>query len=94
MLERKDIEHIARIARIRLGDGEGADVLRELNSILELIDRMRAVDVSAVETMSHVLDRSQPLRADRPSADIDRERLLGNAPERDGDLFAVPKVIE
>lgn len=94
MLEKKDIDHIARIARIRLEPAEAGEFLGELNSILGLIDRMRAVDVSRVETMSHVLDRSQPLREDRPDAGIDRAGMLGNAPERDGDLIAVPKVIE
>ena len=66
----------------------------QLNDIFALIERMQAVDTRGVEPMAHAQDLAQRLRPDRVSESDRREDFLVLAPETEGGLFLVPKVIE
>jgi len=94
MLTDADLDKVARIARLRLSDEERRGLLRDLESILAMVEEMREADVTEAPSMAHILDRNQRLRDDRASREIDREALLGNAPEQEDNLFVVPRVIE
>jgi aspartyl-tRNA(Asn)/glutamyl-tRNA(Gln) amidotransferase subunit C len=94
MLTDEDLDRIARIARLRLTAGERKRLQRELDSILGMIEQMREADVSNVDPLTHINNRNQRLRIDAPSRAIDRDRLMANAPEKEDNLFTVPKVIE
>lgn len=92
----KDVEYVARLARLTLSPAEKEMYAGQLQSILHYIDQLAAVDTSAVAPTSHALNQSNIMRDDhvRPADAAERERLLGNAPDRDGDYFRVQKVIE
>jgi aspartyl-tRNA(Asn)/glutamyl-tRNA(Gln) amidotransferase subunit C len=93
-----DIRRLARLARIRVDDTEAATFGGDLSGIFGLIDQLQAVDTTGVEPLAHpldaVLEGTQRLRDDHANADIDRAAHLGNAPQTEGGLFLVPKVIE
>lgn len=93
-IELKDIENVAHLARLQLGDGEKAEVLDSINNILKMIDQMQAVDTTNVEPLAHGYDASQRLREDVVTEPNQRDVLLKLAPNADQGLFLVPKVLE
>ena len=93
-LSLQDIQHIARLARIHMGDAEVEAAHGQLNSIFGLIEQMQAVDTAGVEPMSHALDVAQRLREDRVTEPDQREKFQAIAPAVENGLYLVPKVIE
>jgi aspartyl-tRNA(Asn)/glutamyl-tRNA(Gln) amidotransferase subunit C len=95
----KDVTYVADLANLELTEAERPRMVRDLNSILEYIDRLNQVDTSEIEPMAQVANRSgnDATREDilhglRES--LPHEVALENAPESDGTFFKVPKVIE
>jgi aspartyl-tRNA(Asn)/glutamyl-tRNA(Gln) amidotransferase subunit C len=88
------VRRLARLARIALEPEETPGVLERLNRVLALVEEMRRVDTSGVEPMAHPLDATQRLRADIVSEPDRRELYQSAAPEVEGGLYLVPKVIE
>ncbi len=93
-VEQAEIEKIAHLARIRIEPEELPEVARRLGDILAMVDKMQAVDTSAVEPMANPHDASQRLRADTVSEENRREAFQRIAPEAEAGLYLVPKVIE
>lgn len=93
-LDRSDVEQIAHLARLQIDTADIDPYGQALNSILELVDRMQAVDTAGVEPLAHPLDAVQRLRADEVSEPNQRETLMAIAPATEDGLFLVPKVIE
>jgi aspartyl-tRNA(Asn)/glutamyl-tRNA(Gln) amidotransferase subunit C len=93
-ISREEVEHVARLARLALSEEEKARMGEELSSILAYIDQLRELDTSDVEPTSHAIPMVNVMREDevRPSYPVDA--MLQNAPEREGDLVRVPKIIE
>jgi aspartyl-tRNA(Asn)/glutamyl-tRNA(Gln) amidotransferase subunit C len=93
-INREEVEHVARLARLALSEEEKARMGEELSSILAYIDQLRELDTSDVEPTSHAIPMVNVMREDevRPSYPVDA--MLQNAPEREGDLVRVPKIIE
>jgi aspartyl-tRNA(Asn)/glutamyl-tRNA(Gln) amidotransferase subunit C len=106
----KDVAYVAELANLELTGDERARMLRDLNSILEYVDRLGELDTANVEPMAQVSDR---YGVDMPRYGSDRfayaarddvkeglrpslphEEAVKNAPETDGTFFIVPKVIE
>lgn len=92
---------IAQLARIQLSPDESAQTQKELNDILGLMARLRAVDTEGVEPMAHPLSAHQDiqlrLREDVAAATLaesQRAELMANAPAQADGLFLVPTVIE
>ena len=95
-ITRKEVEYVARLARLELSDEEKEQFTGQLESILEYIDQLNRLDTSGVPPTSHVLALKNVWREDvldESSGEL-RERILSNAPEREGDFFKVKKVIE
>ena len=89
-----DVKRVAHLARIEITADEAQDVRVKLDSIFDMIGRMRAVDTTGIEPMSHAQDVMLPLRPDRVT-DVDRrEQYQKAAPATEDGLYLVPKVIE
>ena len=93
-LNEKDIENIARLARIEISASEAKNTSTQLNEILELIKTMQAVDTDHVDTMSHPINYKLRLREDTEQITDIKSVAMDNAPETDSGLFLVPKVID
>ena len=89
-----DIDRIAHLSRLALPDAERAPMLERLNGFFGLVEAMRAVDTTGVEPMAHAQDLSQRLRDDVVTEQNQREAFQAIAPETEGGLYLVPKVIE
>jgi aspartyl-tRNA(Asn)/glutamyl-tRNA(Gln) amidotransferase subunit C len=92
----KEVDYVARLARLRLSDREKEIFAGQLESILGYIGQLNTMDTAAVQPTSHALNLANVTRDDtvRQTTPEQRERLLNNAPDRDGDFFRVKKVIE
>jgi aspartyl-tRNA(Asn)/glutamyl-tRNA(Gln) amidotransferase subunit C len=90
----KDVEHVARLARLLLGPEEKERMRRELDGILTYIDKLRAVDTRSVEPTSHAVPMTNIMREDVTRPSFPQSDMLANAPDRSGDFFRVPKIIE
>jgi len=96
----KDVAYVADLANLELTDQERQRMLKDLNSILDYIDRLNELDTSNVPPMAQVsVESGQPAGKPAWRDDVSRPSLphadaMKNAPETDGDFFKVPKVIE
>lgn len=93
-LDKSEIEKIAWLARLTIDDADIADYGNELSSILELVERMNAVDTSQVTPLAHPLDITARLREDKVTETDQRDAFQKNAPQTEDGYYLVPKVIE
>ena len=94
MIADKDVEHVARLARLALSESERARMREQLSSILQYIDKLKAIDVEGVEPTSHAVPLVNVMRDDEPGPCLPQADALANAPDRVGELFRVPRIIE
>ena len=90
VIDREQVLHVARLARLRLSDAEVETMTGELSGILEHVDRIGKLDLEGVEPTSHVVDLENVLRDDKPRPSWPRERMLESAPDPDDGAFRVP----
>jgi aspartyl-tRNA(Asn)/glutamyl-tRNA(Gln) amidotransferase subunit C len=94
VISRDDVVHVARLARLALTDAELETMREQLNAILSHIDALRAVDTTGIEPTSHAVPQFNVMRDDDPRPCLSVEEMLANAPDRAGDFFRVPRIIE
>ena len=94
MITREDVEHVARLARLELSDAELERMREQLNAILGYIDKLRELDVTNVEPTSHAVPLVNVMREDEVVPCLPQDQMLANAPDRVGELFRVPRIIE
>ncbi len=90
MIDRDQVLHVARLARLRLTDDEVTQMASELSTILDHIEKINELDLDDVEPTSHVVEVENVLRADEPRESWRRERILDPAPDPDDGGFRVP----
>ena len=90
MIDREQVLHVARLARLELSEEEIERMAGELSGILEHVDRITALDLDDVEPTSHVVALENVLRSDEPDPSLDREAALANAPDAADGAFRVP----
>lgn len=93
-INRKDVEHVAELARLELNDEEKAKFTLQLNSILQFAEKLNELDTDGVEPTTHVQPLSNVMREDEARPSIPREKALRNAPEQQDGQFKVPAVLE
>lgn len=89
-----EVEHVARLARLDLTPEEKGKMRSQLDAILTYIDKLRELDTEGVEPTSHAIPMTNVMREDEPRPSFPKEEMLANAPEREGDFFRVPRIIE
>ncbi|MEW6720100.1 MAG: Asp-tRNA(Asn)/Glu-tRNA(Gln) amidotransferase subunit GatC [Thermodesulfobacteriota bacterium] len=93
-ITREETLYVARLARLALSDSD-ADLLRDqLGRLLDYMKQLDRLDTSDVVPTSHAVDMGTPFREDVVRPFGDREAILKNAPDRAGDYFRVPRIIE
>jgi aspartyl-tRNA(Asn)/glutamyl-tRNA(Gln) amidotransferase subunit C len=90
MIDRAQVLHVARLARLELTDGEVEQMTRELSAVLDHIEKIGELSLDAVAPTSHVVDVVNALRADEPRPSLPRDVALAAAPEVVADGFGVP----
>jgi aspartyl-tRNA(Asn)/glutamyl-tRNA(Gln) amidotransferase subunit C len=92
-LTRADVEHVAHLARLGLTGEELARLEGELNHILDQYATLAELDTDAIPPTAQVIELENILREDVARPSMTPERVLANAPARDGDAFVVPAIL-
>ena len=92
MITIKDVEHVAKLARLELTDEEKEKFTHQLSDVLRHVEKMNEVDTEGVEPMNHPIDFSNVMREDVEIYENTRDELMQNAPDVEGDFFKVPKI--
>ena len=90
MIDRDQVLHTARLARLALADDEVERMAGELSKILDHIEKIDALDLDDVEPTTHVVAVEGALRPDEPHESLPREIALAQAPAVADDGFLVP----
>jgi aspartyl-tRNA(Asn)/glutamyl-tRNA(Gln) amidotransferase subunit C len=90
MLEREQVVHVARLARLELDEAELQKMASELSAVLDHVERIRELDLTDVEPTSHAVDVAGVMRADEPRPCLPRDVILAAAPEPVDGGFGVP----
>ena len=90
MIEREQVLHVAKLARLRLTAQELERMAGELSGILEHVDRISELDLDGVEPTSHVIALENVLRPDKPRPSWSRDEMLERAPDPASGSFRVP----
>jgi aspartyl-tRNA(Asn)/glutamyl-tRNA(Gln) amidotransferase subunit C len=90
VIDREQVLHVAKLARLKLSEEEVERMTGELSHILDHVDRISQMDLDGVEPTSHVVALENVLRADVPRPSLPREAALANAPEPVDGAFRVP----
>ena len=90
MIDREQVLHVARLARLELSDDEVERMSGELTGILGHIEKIAELDLEGVPPTSHVVEVTNAVRADEPRPSLPREELLAGAPAVRDDGFEVP----
>ena len=90
----EEVRHVARLARLALSDDEAGRLGGQLSAILDYVKQLDRLDTRDVVPTSHAVEKGTPMRDDEVEPFEDREALLANAPDRLGDFFRVPRIIE
>ena len=92
MITIKDVEHVAKLARLELTEDEKVKFSKQLGDILKYVEQMNEVDTSNVKPMTQVIDFCNVMREDKVVQEISKEALMANAPEEENGFFKVPKI--
>ena len=93
-LTKEQVEHIASLARLELGESEFDDVVAKLSRIVDFVDQLQAAPTDDVLPMAHPLNMTQRLRADEVTEPNARDDYQANAPAIEDGYYLVPKVID
>ncbi len=92
MITIKDVEHVAKLARLELTEAEKEMFTEQLGDVLAHVEKMNEVDTVGVEPMNHPIDFVNVMREDNKIYENTREELMSNAPDIEGEFFKVPKI--
>jgi aspartyl-tRNA(Asn)/glutamyl-tRNA(Gln) amidotransferase subunit C len=90
VIEREEVLHVARLARLALSEPEIESMRKELSAVLDHVAKFDELDLADVPPTSHVVEVTGALREDVPQPSLPREVALRSAPASDGEGFLVP----
>src|SRR5687767_2474588 len=89
-----NVKYVAHLARLNLTPEEEQKFGAQLGQVLEYIEKLRQLDVAAVEPTAHATPLSNVMRTDEVRPSLSNEEALRNAPAKANGLFLVPKIVE
>ena len=93
-ISEQDIKTVASLSRLRIREEESADVLFQLNKILNYVENLQSLDTTDIEPTTYALPMQNVFRADVVKPSLDRELALSTAPLQEDGYFKVPRVLE
>ena len=94
MIDAKQVQHVAKLARLKLSAEELKRFSPQISSVLDYINQLDEVDTADVAPLSHALDISNVFREDKTTPSSSRDETLANAPKQRDGFFLVPPVLE
>ncbi len=93
-MNKDEVAYVAKLARLALTPEETEQYAEQLSRIFSYIEQLNELDTSQVEPTSHMLSLSNVFREDKVQPSLPTDKVLENAPQREGTLFQVPDIIE
>jgi len=93
-IDAQQVRKVAKLARLDLTEAEIEQFAGQLSAILEYVEKMNELDTTGVEPLAHCLPISNCFREDVVTESLGTEKTLANAPQRDGEFFKVPKILD
>jgi aspartyl-tRNA(Asn)/glutamyl-tRNA(Gln) amidotransferase subunit C len=93
-LTSEEVRWVAHLARLALSDSELETMTRQLGAIVGYVNQLQQVPTDGVEPLAHALDLHSVFRPDEPAPSLSVADALANAPDRRGDFYGVPAVLE
>jgi aspartyl-tRNA(Asn)/glutamyl-tRNA(Gln) amidotransferase subunit C len=93
-IDEAQVKKVAKLARLELTEAEVEEFAGQLSAILDYVEKMNELDTDKVEPLAHCLPISNVFRQDRVKESLGTEKALANAPQRDGEFFKVPKILD
>jgi aspartyl-tRNA(Asn)/glutamyl-tRNA(Gln) amidotransferase subunit C len=93
-INQETVEYVAHLSRIELSPDELKKLSGHLEAIVDFIDTLKKANVDAIPLTSHILPIHTVVRNDCAKESLTNEAVVKNAPQRDGNFFVVPKIIE
>lgn len=90
---KKDVEHIAALAKLSFTEEEKETLTQQMNGILAHMEKLNELDTTNVEPLSQVIENQNVFRDDEVKPSIPTTEALKNAPDKTDEHFKVPKVI-
>jgi len=92
-ITKKEVVHVANLARLDLDEESIGKFAEQIDNILEYVDILNCVETKGVAPTSHAIFLTNAFREDKVKEHLDRNKALANAPEKEDGNFVVPKVI-
>lgn len=89
-----EIDRVALLARLKLSEAEKGLFTKQVDGIIEYVDKLNELDTADVEPTAHVLPIRNVFRKDELRKSLPRDKALQNAPAKDDGFYSVPKIIE
>lgn len=93
-IEAKDVEHVAKLARLNLTGEETEMFTEQLNAILQYAEKLNELDTEDIAPTTHVLHLSNVMREDEVHESLPSEKVFRNAPDEEDGQFKVPAILE
>lgn len=93
-IDKQLISHLEHLARLELSEEEQNQIQKDLNEILDMVEKLNELDTDGVEPLVYINEAGNVWRPDQVQNQVERSDALKNAPEQDGSFFKVPKVID
>jgi aspartyl-tRNA(Asn)/glutamyl-tRNA(Gln) amidotransferase subunit C len=90
----EQVRWVATLARLELSEADLAEMTRQLSAILDYVDQLKNVPTAGVEPLAHPIDIHNVFRPDESAPSLSVDDALSNAPDRQGDFFGVPAVLD
>jgi aspartyl-tRNA(Asn)/glutamyl-tRNA(Gln) amidotransferase subunit C len=93
-IDQSQVRKVAKLSRLDLSEEEIEEFTGQLSAILDYVAKMNELDTTGIEPLAHCLPISNVFREDVAKESLGTEKTLANAPQRDGEFFKVPKILE
>ena len=93
-ISKKDVDKIARLAKLELSEEERERYASQLDSIVAYVEKLSEVDTTGIEPLAHVNDLMNVWREDKSRSSLSEEEVFKNSPKHDKEFFLVPKVLK
>ncbi len=90
MIDREQVLHVARLARLRLDEDEVGQMSQELSTIIDHIEKISELELDDVQPTTHVVEVQNVFREDEPAPSLPRDKALESAPSVERNMFQVP----
>ncbi len=93
-IDEVQVRKVAKLSRLELTEAEVEEFTDQLSAILDYVEKMNELDTDGIEPLAHCLPISNVLREDCVKESLGTKQALANAPQRDGEFFKVPKILD